>query len=142
MPELRAGRVGLLTIRSAIRSGHEVVIATRCIQMAVTYVGLNIDVAHVHVGEGEVHIAFKSLVLAVVVDVNSFGDNLAGEGDDEGISDDRDPTQNLHDMEPDANAANPLSNWPSVEMQDLLGIQPNLQEVVQEGKESCGRVYR
>ena len=74
--------------------------------------GKAINVTHVHVGEREVNIACKGLVLAEVVQVDNFGDEVAGEGDDKGIGDDRDPAHKLHDTKPDANAVNLLSNWP------------------------------
>ena len=68
VPELDIGRVGLY-IELTTRPGHEVGVTASCIQIAGMDVclGKGINVTHVHVGEGEVYIACKGLVLAEVV---------------------------------------------------------------------------
>ena len=57
-------------------------------------------------GQGEINVAFKGLVLAVEVHIDHLWNELAGESNDESVGDDRDPPQGLHDVKPDSNTAN------------------------------------
>ena len=56
-------------------------------------------------GQGEVNIPFKGLILAVEVHVDHFGDELAGESNYESVGDDGNPPHSLQDLKPDSNTA-------------------------------------
>ena len=80
-------------------------ITTRGTCFKKVHLRFSIHVARMKVGEGEVNIAFKGLILAVEELVDHLGDELAGQGDDQAVGDDRDPAHRLQDVEPNSNVA-------------------------------------
>ena len=64
-----------------------------------------IQILHVEIGETEVDVSMQASILAVETSVDQLGNELAGEGNNEGVGDDRDPPQSLHYLEPDSNTS-------------------------------------
>ena len=58
------------------------------------------------------------------------------------VGDDRDLAQALHDLQPDPDVLDPLRDRPPVVDEELLPVQPQLEDVVQEGEERGQRERR
>ena len=82
-----------------------------------------VQVPGVEIGQGEVHVAPHVARVAVHGAVHQPGDEVAGDGDDEGVSDDGDPGEGAHDVEPDADIPGVLRNGSPISHQQLLCIQ-------------------
>ena len=54
-----------------------------------------IQILHVEIGETEVDVSMQAPVLAVETSVDQLGNELAGEGNNEGVGDDGDPRKRI-----------------------------------------------
>ena len=52
-----------------------------------------VQILHIKIGETEVDVSMQASILAVESSVDQLGNELAGEGNNEGVGDDRDPSK-------------------------------------------------
>jgi hypothetical protein len=96
--------------------------------------------AEIKVGRGEVrkgkfHVPVKGAVRTVCRRVHHLRDELGRESDYESIGEYCQPPDSLQDGEPDANVLDALGHWTSVVDEKLLGVEAQLEDVVEEGEE-------
>ena len=86
----------------------------------------------VKIAQGEVDIAPEVARLAVHGAVDKLGDEVAGDGDDEGVGDDSNPGEGAHNVQPDSDIPGILRNRSAISHEQLLCIQPReIQSVCQ-----------
>ena len=59
-----------------------------------------VQILHIKIGQTEVYVSMQASILAVEPSVDQLGNELASEGDNEGVGYNRDPPQSLHDIKP------------------------------------------
>ena len=82
-----------------------------------------VQVPGVQVGQGEVHEAPEVAGVADRGAVHKPWDEVAGDRDDEGVSDDSEPGEGAHDVQPDADIPGILRNGSPISYQKFLGVQ-------------------
>ena len=103
LPHLDVGGVRLGTNVSMSSSVGRITTRGTCFKKV--HLRFSIHVARMKVGEGEVNIAFKGLILAVEELVDHLGDELAGVGNDESVRNDGEPPHIVQDVKPDPDTA-------------------------------------
>ena len=83
-----------------------------------------VQISGVKIAQGEVDIASEVTSLTVHSAVDKLGDEVAGDGDDEGVGDDGHPGEGAHDVQPDADIPSVLRNRSPISHKQLLCIQP------------------
>ena len=79
---------------------------------ALVQLRVHIVMLHVEIGQTEVHVSLQGAICAVEGPVDDFWNEFTCQSNDESIGDDGDFAKSLHDIEPDSNVLNLLSNWP------------------------------
>ena len=102
--------------------------------ITVLYLSFISPVSSRSFGECEHDIALH-LSSSIVISVDQLLYEVTGEGNEEGIADDSQLGQHLHDLEPDPNVLSSLCHSSPCLTHKLLSIQSDLHPVVEESKE-------